>query len=116
MDSTDKVLPYATPTRERRRSALPAILVALAGCPVASAAAAVFGCQQAIGGWPLSSANFTHSAALGTFAGLIGGGVVAVLTASMRSDSLAASITGSVWVAAITGISMYFLAAMAAAC
>jgi hypothetical protein len=112
----DTTLDYASRDSTTRRPLWRAIVIALVGCPVASIATAVLGCQQALGSGWLSPANFRYSVDWGLAVGVFGGLIVAGLARAFRSQPVAVSIVGSVIVSGVSGVWLFMYASMVASC
>jgi hypothetical protein len=107
---------YASPEGRRPRPLWPAMVVALVGCPAACVAAAVAGCQAALGGGSLSPANLTFALAYGAIGGGLGGFAGAAFAFVDRPRAMTISAVATCLSAAAVGGSMYFATALAASC
>src|SRR5437870_2990297 len=105
----NQVLDYSGPTLRQAQPLLPAVLIALVGCPAASAAAAAFGAAA-------SHSNPREGATGGAALGVVGGSLVVGLASLFRRHALRVSIVGSAVVTVAVGAAVAVLAEMAGAC
>jgi hypothetical protein len=93
-----------------------ASLVVMALCSLGSIAAAVYGCQSALGTWPLSPANLNYSIGWGAAFGLPGGLLASLLLVVLPGARIPICAAVSFLVVAASGVSLFVYTAMLAAC
>ena len=112
----DVTIDYAHHPGTRPRPFWPVMIISLIVCPLASGAAALIGCREALGSGWLSPANFWGSVTWGLFVGGVGGAAVAAVAWAFRAEALAVSIAGSLIVSGISGASLFYVTSMFASC
>src|SRR4051794_35736863 len=102
-------LKYATPEGRATPRFLPALIVAVAGCPVASVATALVGVRLGLNTEGIPPGDFPGTVAFGLIGGVFGGLVVAALSWAWRPRGMAVSIVGSLVVSAAIGVLAFLL-------